>query len=62
VTTAEIILSITAVVFALLSQHYKAQRDDLAAFVIYLHPDDFKELADEAFADESSGSGSDSDS
>jgi len=57
-STAELILSITAVLFAILSQHYKHQRDDLAALIVFLHPNDFKELADEAFADESTGSGS----
>lgn len=47
----------TALVFAILSQHYRGQRDDLAALIVFLHPDDFKEKADEAFADESTGSG-----
>ena len=50
------LLGALALVFAILSQHYRAQRDDLAALIVYLHPNDFKEKADEAFANESTGS------
>ena len=55
---AIILLSVTAFVFAVLSQHYRGQRDDLAALLVHLHPDDFKEKADEAFANESTGGSS----
>lgn len=47
-STAEILLAITAVVFAILSQHYKGQRDDLAAWVVHNNPELFDETADES--------------
>lgn len=58
-STAEVLLAITAVVFAIVAQHYKHQRDDLAALLVFLHPDDFPEAHRET-SDESTGSSGDS--
>lgn len=47
-STPEILLAITAVVFAIMSQHYKGQRDDLAAWLVYNNPELFNETSDES--------------
>lgn len=52
---AIILLSVTAFVFAVLAQHYKNQRDDIALWAVMNRP----ELFDEVVPDESTSSGSD---
>lgn len=52
---AIILLSVTTFVFAVLAQHYKNQRDDIALWAVMNRP----ELFDEVVPDESPSSGSD---
>lgn len=37
-----ILLIASVVAFGLLAQHYKMQRDDLAAWAVHTHPEDFE--------------------